>query len=502
MQERYSRVNVRRLVGDLADMYSDHPFDVVITELVANSLDSKAKSISVEWDNDASVLTVADDGEGMTEQQFEEYHDLAAEIKSRGTGIGFAGVGAKISFNIARRVITETRRDGGAYASDWVWSDNDSLVWRHIPPSRLSGNGTRVEVHFDQDSLPSGIDTKYLAGVLRNHFLPLMISEFARSYESSGVYPTCPKLAINGMPMPLASLNNVMGLSHSEPFSVKKGRHPVGLGAIGLAENDASSLESGVLLCTHGKVIKSDTFGLQTGPLGARLSGIVEIPDLVKFVTTNKSDLKGGRGGHRELEDLLHPVREKVKEFLAKHGVTPVEQNRNQLSVKLERELTKIVKSLPELQEFDGLSAQSSRIRRKETGNIPATAATRQRTGERGGQSGDGRGEQDGTGESRPSLQEDRSGQERARRQNSRRNHGPRIAFEEHPECGETAWLDSNTIVINSGHNAYRQRISQDQAKLTYCMFSIGVALDKAGLSEPADGGSYVDKFIAAWGAA
>ena len=355
MQERYSRVNVRKLIKDLAEMYSDHPFDVVIAELVANSLDSSAKSISIEWDNDACVLTVTDDGEGMTEQQFEEYHDLAAELKSRGTGIGFAGIGAKVSFNIAGRVITETRCSGSAYGSEWGWSDTDSLVWRDTDPGRLSGNGTRVEVHFDRTHLPPTVDTKYLISVLRSHFLPLFISEFARSYERSGIYPACPKLVVNGMPIPQGGLNEVMGVSQSERFPVKKGGRSVGLGAIGLAEDGTANIESGILLCTHGKVIKSEMFGLQTGPLGAGLTGIVEVPDLVKFVTTNKSDLKGGRGGHRELEELLHPVREKVKEFLAKHGVAQVEKKQNKLSANLERELTKMVKSLPELQDFDSL---------------------------------------------------------------------------------------------------------------------------------------------------
>ena len=504
MLEHHSRVNVRKLIEDLADMYPDHPFDVVIAELVANSLDSKAKSIGLEWDDTAGILTITDDGEGMTAQQFEEYHDLAAEFKSRGVGIGFAGVGAKISFNIAGRVITETRRDADAHASDWTWSDNDSLVWRNSTADRLSGDGTRVEVHFNQHHLPPGVDAKYLAEVLRSHFLPLLVREFARSYEHSGIYPACPKLAVNGVPMPRGGLAEVMGLSQSERFLVKKGDRPVGLGVIGLTENGTSNIENGVLLCTHGKVIKSEMFGLQTGPLGAGLSGMVEIPDLVKFVTTNKSDLKGGRGGHRELEELLHPVREKVKEFLAKHGVAQVEQRQNKLSANLERELTKMVKSLPELQDFDGLLAKSLKLRRSETGHIPAEAATRQPVSGDSKQDNknDGDGNQESSGKSsNGALQQERRGQEQGKRQMSRRNQGPRVAFEEHPDRPETAWLDASTIVVNSGHKAYRQRITQDQAKLTYCMFSIGVALDKAGLVEPSDGFSYVDKFIAAWGA-
>ena len=98
------------------------------------------------------------------------------------------------------------------------------------------------------------------------------------------------------------------------------------------------------------------------------------------------------------------------------------------------------------------------------------------------------------------SRKPDAKGKTRAKRQRSRSNQGPRVAFEEHPERDETAWLDSNTVIINSGHRAYSQRITQDQARLTYCMFAIGVALDKAGLVSPTDDVSYVDKFIAAWG--
>ena len=443
----------------------------------------------------------------MTDQQFEEYHDLAAELKSRGRGIGFAGVGAKISFNIAGRVVTETRCGGDAHASEWHWSDRDSLVWRDIPPCRLSGSGTRVEVHFDKRQIPPHVNAKYLSDVLRRHYLPLFITDFVRSYKASGIYAVCPKLVVNGMPVPSEDLTAVMELVQADMFPVKTDGRSVGWGAIGLTENDAPITESGVWLCAHGKVIKPETFGLHTGPLGARLSGIVEIPELIQFVTTNKSDLKGGRGRHRELEALFRPVREKVKEFLEMHGVVPVEQKQNKLSASLERELTKMVKNLPELQDFDGLLSKSSRLRRSENGKITAAPAEREGDGVSNGSDAGGNGggdmenrNRESDGRSRGPIQGDSQGQERAKQRKSRNSYGPRVAFEEHPGRAETAWLDSSTIVINSGHNAYRQRISQDQAKLTYCMFAIGVALDKAGLVDPSDGVSYVDRLIGAWG--
>ena len=134
MQERHSKVNFKKLVNDLADMYQDDTFDVVLTELVANALDAQASEIAVSWDKSRNALVVLDDGNGMDAEAFEQYHDFAAELKTRGQGIGFAGVGAKISFNIAHRVVTETRCNGTALASDWRWHDDGTLALEFNQP--------------------------------------------------------------------------------------------------------------------------------------------------------------------------------------------------------------------------------------------------------------------------------------------------------------------------------------------------------------------------------
>ena len=183
-----SRVNVRKLVRDLAEMYQDDPFDVVITELVANALDAKAGKILLDWDDQLHVLIVEDDGKGMNSKDFEEYHDFAAELKGRGDGIGFAGVGAKISFNIADRVVTKTRHGGRFRASDWHWDGHD-LHWEDISstsevaiPGGLNTGGTRVEVHFDHKQVPKNIGADYLEDVLKRHSLPLFVNEFVHSY--------------------------------------------------------------------------------------------------------------------------------------------------------------------------------------------------------------------------------------------------------------------------------------------------------------------------------
>ncbi len=502
MQEHHSKVNFKKLVSDLAAMYGDDTFDVVLSELVANSLDAKPTEIFIDWDMATRVLTVTDNGGGMDSDAFEQYHDFAAELKSRGDGIGFAGIGAKISFNIADRVFTETRNNGISHASDWFWHDDGSLRWHSSQLKHLQSDGTRVEVHFGSRAGLLYVDDHYLLSILRRHYLPLFISDFLRAYQAINIYQTKPKFFINGSLVPEQQLDEVTSLTQVKQMKLQSSTRDIGWGAIGVSERDRpiEDVAYGILLCTHGKVIKPELFGLSTGVLGAKLFGIVEIPELIQFLTTNKSDLKAGPRRMSELNRLLDPVREELREFLAQHGIAVVNQQRNQLTAKLERELSRMLRSLPELQDFDGLLRRSRRLRQNPDGGLLTSPERSTTTGEperTRSESGKETERSDSGGSSR---RLDPEGGTRARRQRRRNNQGPRVAFEEHLDRDETAWIESNTVVINSGHKAYRQRINQDQARLTYCMFAIGVALDKSDLVESVDGTSYVDKFIAAWG--
>ena len=409
-------------------------------------------------------------------------------------------MGAKVSFNIADRVITETRHDGALNASDWRWHDNGTLRWNPIRPNYLKNDGTRVEVRFNHHQGLDDIGAEYLIEVLMRHYFPLFVTDFLRAYQTINIYPTPPRFVVNGSQLHVDNLSTLVGLSGVERFELRSKTGSVGWGAIGISEHDGpiGDGDYGVLLCTYGKAIKSELFGLSTGLLGARLFGIVEIPGLIQYLTTNKTGLKGGPGRTQGLNQLLDPVREQLRKFLSRHGIAVVEQHRNQLTAKLERELTRMVKRLPELQDFDGLLRRSQRLRKSADGVVNTSPdANRSSNGTTNANASDGSGSSSSSGSSRKL---DREGKTPAKRQRSRNNQGPRVAFEDHPERNETAWLDSDTIVINSGHTAYCQRISQDQARLTYCMFAIGVALDKAELVESDDDFSYVDKFIAAWG--
>jgi nitrogen fixation/metabolism regulation signal transduction histidine kinase len=87
-----TRVDLLHLLEDLRDAYLGAIEESILTEIVANSLDSGASRISIMTDAAQATLTVLDNGSGMQRRDLIRYHDLAACTKTRGEGIGFAGV--------------------------------------------------------------------------------------------------------------------------------------------------------------------------------------------------------------------------------------------------------------------------------------------------------------------------------------------------------------------------------------------------------------------------
>ncbi|HZY90010.1 MAG TPA: ATP-binding protein, partial [Gemmataceae bacterium] len=80
-----TRVNLRHLLEDIRDTYPFPVEEVILTELVANALDSGASEICLTVDADQQALTVCDNGKGMSPPQLDRYHDVAATSKERGT---------------------------------------------------------------------------------------------------------------------------------------------------------------------------------------------------------------------------------------------------------------------------------------------------------------------------------------------------------------------------------------------------------------------------------
>ena len=114
-----TRVDLQHLLEDLRDAYPGSLEETILTEIMANALDSGATQVSFECDAEDSTLTAVDDGSGMQRRELARYHDVAASTKTRGQGIGFAGVGIKLGLLVCDQVMTETRRGKTHVATSW-----------------------------------------------------------------------------------------------------------------------------------------------------------------------------------------------------------------------------------------------------------------------------------------------------------------------------------------------------------------------------------------------
>ena len=132
-----TRVDLLHLLEDLRDAYPGALEETIVTEIVANSLDSGASHVALLTDPAQATVTVLDNGSGMRRRDLSRYHDIAASTKTRGQGIGFAGVGIKLGLLACEQVVTETRRGKTHVASSWHLASQHRAPWKWVAPPGL-----------------------------------------------------------------------------------------------------------------------------------------------------------------------------------------------------------------------------------------------------------------------------------------------------------------------------------------------------------------------------
>ncbi|MBI4545997.1 MAG: ATP-binding protein [Gemmatimonadetes bacterium] len=85
-----TRVDLLHLLEDLRDAYPESLEETILTETIANALDSGATLVQLQTSPADALLTVLDDGRGMSRREHRRYHNLAATSKRRGRTIGMS----------------------------------------------------------------------------------------------------------------------------------------------------------------------------------------------------------------------------------------------------------------------------------------------------------------------------------------------------------------------------------------------------------------------------
>lgn len=463
-----SGVNVRRLVRNIADQYDYAPQIATLLELVANALDAQASRINIQYDPGSRTVVVEDDGVGMSKVQFKNYHDFASSTKSRGTGIGFAGQGAKLALNFCTRVMTETWSHDWRGFSDWRLHGDDApyqVVEDDLPS--LDHRGTRVILHLAAES-KDFYSRKLIREVMLEHFYPLIERGLRAKYpDIIGKYAHGVSLQLDGKVITEPALE--AKLAYFKEISIQIQRQTKAFGWFGVYTGaDPPPIAPGIMLCTYGKVIER-TYLKKEPRDKEQIFGWIEAPYLIEAVTTDK-----GRfiKGNKRWETFFRRAQSEFTAWLEQHKL--IERARPKSSgnfVGTEREINQILRNMPELSMFashgrqdaaalgigEELVASDERIQMQldaeQVENRPPNGAESEPTFEDKHKSilttlGDAM-----TGEIRPRVI----------------HGGVHLLEEARDDKSEESWFDGTTVVINQAHPAYRK--ASQSGNLNYHVF-------------------------------
>ncbi|MDP2601256.1 MAG: ATP-binding protein [Deltaproteobacteria bacterium] len=513
-----TRVDLLHLLEDLRDAYPGSLEETILTEIMANALDSGASSISFECDLTQSALTTVDNGSGMQRRELARFHDIAASTKTRGQGIGFAGVGIKLGLLICEEVLTETRRGKTHVASSWHMASRHRAPWKWVPaPGLVVERGTAVRLKV-RNALSPLLDPGFLEVALRRHYQPLLdpaFDEFLSGHYSDGV-----AIQVNGRRLEKRRWSAPL----QAPLEIRllRKRKPSAFGY--LIRGDAALPEDqrGLAISTYGKVIRRgwDWLGM-TPSAPEHIGGLIEVPELAACLTLNKGDFL--RTGPRGATYLAYrkAIQEAVAKQLSAWGdVRPASKEAPPREVRpLQRDLAHLLEDLaidfPLLASLverraggqkrlalggssgagDGRAFVSAVV--AET--LQAEAQMEDSTPET---SMDANGDESQVLESPEPYEPKEPGTVLPGSSGARRpaHYGLDIQFEDRPDDVDLGRLMESTVWVNRAHPAYRRALAS--RSIGYHI-ALSVAMSLAPLAvEAAEQNGFVVAFLSRWGEA
>ena len=497
-----TRVDLLHLLEDLADAYPGDLEETVLTEVVANALDSGASLIAIHADPATTTIAVVDDGAGMRRAELRRFHDVAASAKTRGEGIGFAGIGIKLGLLVSEEVVTETRRGKDHIATSWALVKRQRAPWRWMPPPGLvDEHGTAVRLRLENPLSPL-LDVGFVETALRRHFEPLFDDYFDEILSDH--YPRGVRFEINGQAVERTGANRASGEFAALTVRLARKRKPSAFGYLVRHPSATPDERRGIAISTFGKVIKRGWDWLGMSPASAdRVSGLIEVPALSASLTLNKGDfLRAGARGATYLA-YRRALQTAVAEQLVAWGDTHDDRERahRRAARPVERDLERVLRDLAD--EFPLLAMLVERRpggRHKlpvgrDNGRVvqapdlfspapeiePAAPTTT---------------EEERPPEARTTPQPIELPARRGPQRPTRL--GLSIQFETRPDLSTLGRLVETTVWVNDAHPAYR-RAAASRSEGYHLALSVALALASVAV-EPPQGNAFVAEFLARWG--
>ena len=510
-----TRVDLLHLLEDLRDAYPGAIEETILTEILANSLDSGANLIRITADSTAGSLTIVDNGSGMPRRDLRRYHDLAATTKTRGQGIGFAGVGIKLALLACKEVVTETRRGKVHVATSWHLTSRQRAPWKWVPPPGLvAERGTAVRLHM-ADPLSPLTDRGFVEAAIRRHYQPLL--DLACDEILAPLYPRGTVFEVNGEPL----RKQASPASTTAPLAIRAGRKrkPSAAGYLFREPAPVPEDQRGIAISTYGKIIKRGWDWLGVSPNAPeRIGGLIEVPALAASLTLNKGDfIRTGQRGAAYLAFRKAIQEAVVRQFAAWGDSREQPQSVRPRAMRmLERDLERV---LLELSEGFPLLASLVEHRRGGQKRLPLAPHTGAGNGLAFGPelSPTAPGDESAADAAAAAALPNAPGEKNISPPPSEsempaggaalpKPHGEKrpiklglaVQFEERPGDPELGRLVESTVLINRAHPAY-QRATASRSEGYHIALSVALALAPLAV-EPAGEHAFVTAFLSRWG--
>ncbi|MEM2704447.1 MAG: ATP-binding protein [Candidatus Bathyarchaeia archaeon] len=442
-----TKVNYKKLLQDLRDQYPFDPLSTLIIETFANSLDAGATHIDIYIDEES--YKIRDNGKGMSDYEFREYHNIASLTKVKGMGgIGFAGVGAKIYLDRAEYIYTETKSTSFYGASKWSFNDGVPLWEVVYPRGVIDKTGTFIEVKLNSQD-KGKITEDFVIKTLQEHYNAVLL----------GFYKV-KEVKVNGRRIEAWMPDQI---EDRFDFEFKIGHHKV-IGFFIKAKSEMPEEFQGISVAVYGKTVHKNEWFKQFALHSEKITGTILADYLITIVNTSKTQLTRTsmlwKKFHAKVSLEFSRWLDRIGAKLNPPKISPDTSN---MIKQLEKSINDVILNTPEFLDLANMLFQNSAERitviQNDMGHSLGTEVDGSQTvsgtltGPTEGEGAKTIGPDGGKG-----ITENDTGNIRAERVRRRMKAGIKIGFYEKPDNPNEGWIDpaSQTVTINTGHPAYK----------------------------------------------
>lgn len=450
------KVDILKVIENFVEMYPYSPGECVVIEAIANCLDAKASRIDlniVTDENGRKIFRVLDNGKGMTRKEFEEnYHALSISSKTKGEGIGFAGVGSKlylVFLAAGEGIVTETKSDDFQAASNITIIDGEPR-WTYIDKRTLVNTGTLYEIKLNEEDA-SFLTRDRIIQIIQEYYNAILLGRYGDiiiSFAGEQIGPWKPNL-VNDIVTPIF-------------FKIRTKEFPCHFWQAG----DDLSGRQGLEIVVFGKKIKDkqwfDLDYLVKPYLRNRITGQILADGLAPLLTTNKCDFRVQAAPRlwvsfrQKAYDTFSDWLEKIN-AMEERPITEMDRGLHLLCRKLEREINRLLRD-PIFASYNPFLKTQTRstLIQSSSGDIKGeeVQGTQKTEGTLGGPSL-GQGVEVAGPDEGKSIIESIEGDKQGVSATRRIRHGIAINLKDEPNNSKESWLTSEAIVINTGHPVF-----------------------------------------------